>query len=69
MATNSYEAGYKKCFGDRLANLSHATTEGEIKDVDDNWASKYDEVISNKLPVYGLNCVDLQYSEPPGMKR
>lgn len=45
MAEKSYEAGYKKCFGDRLANISHATTEGEIEDVYDNLASKYDEVI------------------------
>ena len=46
MATKSYdEAGYKKCFGDRLVNISHATEEGEIKDVYKEWASKYDEVI------------------------
>jgi len=48
MAEKSYEAGFRKYYGDVLDNVSRSTTQEEIKDVYANWASKYDEVNSNK---------------------
>lgn len=43
MAARSYEAGFKRCYGDRLANLSHETTENEIQQIYDNWAEEYEK--------------------------
>lgn len=45
MATHTHVAGYRKYFGTRFADLCPAsTTEEQIKDVYDDWASKYDKV-------------------------
>jgi len=44
MAHKSFEAGYRKYFGDILNTVSHTTTEEEIKEVYANFASSYDEV-------------------------
>ena len=42
-----YEAGFKRHFGGRFANLSEKTTEGEIQQIYDDWAKNYDKVISS----------------------
>ena len=44
MAHESFEAAYRKYFGDILDNVSRTTTQEEIKDVYTKWASSYDEV-------------------------
>lgn len=44
MAAKSYETGYRKHLGDRLSNVSHDTTEEEIKNIYQDWASKYEKV-------------------------
>lgn len=44
-AARSYEAGFKKYYGDRLKNVSDDTTEREIKDAYDHWASDYEKVV------------------------
>ena len=45
MASKSYESGFKKYYGNRLANVSNETTEEEIARIYDNWANEYDKVI------------------------
>ena len=47
MAIKSYEAAYKKYFGDRFDNISHDATEEQIKQLYDDWASEYDQVTTN----------------------
>ena len=44
MASKSYETGFKRYYGDRLANVSNETTEEEIARIYDNWANEYDKV-------------------------
>ena len=39
-----YQDGFYRYFGDKLRNLSHNTTEEEIKHVYDDWASDYEKV-------------------------
>jgi len=46
MATNSYEAAYKKYFGDRFDNITHDATEEEIRKLYDDWASEYDQELA-----------------------
>jgi len=43
MAANSYEDAYKKYFGDRFDNVTHDSTDEEIRKLFDDWASEYDE--------------------------
>ena len=47
MASKSYKAGFEKRYGDRYTNVSHSTTDKEIKEVYDEWASTYEKVITN----------------------
>lgn len=44
MAASSYEATYKKYFGNRFDNISHDATEEDIRQLFDDWASEYDQV-------------------------
>ena len=46
MADKSFEDGLKKWYGDRFANVSHSSTEEVIKNVYDDFASKFEEVIA-----------------------
>ena len=46
MASKSYEAGFKRYYGNRLDNISNKTTEEEIKRLYDDWAGEYEEVIN-----------------------
>lgn len=43
MAAKSYQAGFKRCYGGRLSNLSHETTENEIQQIYDDWAKEYEK--------------------------
>ena len=45
MAARSYEAGFRKYYGDRLTNISDDTSDEEIRQVYDHWARDYDKVI------------------------
>ena len=45
MAARSYEAGFRKYYGDRLTNISDDTSDEEIRQVYDHWARYYDKVI------------------------
>ena len=45
MAARSYEAGFRKWYGDRLTNISDDTSDEEIRQVYDHWARDYDKVI------------------------
>ena len=45
MAARSYEAGFRKYYGDRLTNISDDTSNEEIRQVYDHWARDYDKVI------------------------
>lgn len=58
MAARSYEAGFKRCYGDRLANLSHETTENEIQQIYDNWAEEYEKAKSKNC-IRRIRCLDL----------
>ena len=46
MHSRSNQTGFNRCFGNRFANLSHATTEDEIKQTYDDWSGDYDKVTS-----------------------
>ena len=43
-AVERFEAGYGKYFGQRFGKLTNKTTENEIKEVYQEWASQYDKV-------------------------
>ena len=45
MAARSYEAGFRKYYGDRVTNISDDTSDEQIKQVCDHWARDYDKVI------------------------
>ena len=45
MAARSYEAGFRKYYGDRLTNISDDTSDEEIRQVYDHWARDYDKLI------------------------
>ena len=45
MAAGSYEAGFRKYYGDRLTNILDDTSDEEIRQVYDHWARDYDKVI------------------------
>ena len=55
MATKSYQAGFKRCYGGRLSNLSHKTTENEIQQIYDDWAKEYEKVITELVHVYNIS--------------
>ena len=46
MSATSYETGYQKYFGDRMANVPHEPKEQEdaMRRIYDEWASAYDKV-------------------------
>ena len=44
MATTTYEASYKKYFGNRFENISKNSSDEEIRDLYDKWAADYDKV-------------------------
>ena len=44
MATTTYEASYKKCFGNRFENISKNSSDEEIRHLYDKWAADYDKV-------------------------
>ena len=60
MASKSYESSYKKHYGQRLANISHDTTEEQIKQVYQDWANQYEKVGAN------IALFHLSYSEKYG---
>ena len=45
MVARSYEAGFRKYYGDRLTNISDDTSDEEIRQVYDHGARDYDKVI------------------------
>ena len=45
MAARSYEAGFRKYYGDRLTNISDDASDEEIRKVYDHWARDYDKLI------------------------
>ena len=45
MAARSYEAGFRKYYGDRLTNISDYTSDEEIRQDYDHGARDYDKVI------------------------
>ena len=47
MAARSYEAGFRKYYGDRLTNISDDTLDEQIRQVCDHWARDYDKVIKS----------------------
>ena len=54
MATKDHFAGYTKYFGNIFANLSpEGTTEEQIKEVYNEWASRFDEVITYNYELRG----------------
>ena len=55
MAAKSYQAGFKRCYGGRLSNLSHETTENEIQQIYDDWAKEYEKVITELVQVYYIS--------------
>ena len=44
MATTTYEASYKKYFGNRFENISKNSSDEEIRHLYDKWAADYDKV-------------------------
>ncbi|KAM7434026.1 Methyltransferase domain [Porites harrisoni] len=53
MAARSYEAGFRKYYGDRLTNISDDTSDEEIRQVYDHWARDYDkDVVEAARGVY-----------------
>lgn len=44
MATSTYEASYKKYFGDRFDNITKNSSDEEVRDLYDKWAADYDKV-------------------------
>ena len=44
MAISTYEASYKKYFGDRFENISKDSTDEEVRHLYDKWAADYDKV-------------------------
>ena len=44
MATTTYEASYKKYFGNRFENISKNSSDKEIRHLYDKWAADYDKV-------------------------
>ena len=55
MAAKSYQAGFKRCYGGRLSNLSHKTTENEIRQIYYDWAKEYEKVITELVHVYNVS--------------
>lgn len=46
MATSTYEASYKKYFGDRFDNITKNSSDEEVRDLYDKWAADYDKETS-----------------------
>ena len=44
MATSTYEASYKKYFGDRFDNITKNSSDEEVRNLYDKWAADYDKV-------------------------
>lgn len=42
-----YDTSYEKYFGNRLTQLTNETTEDEIANVYDKWATEYDKVYTH----------------------
>ena len=55
MAAKSYEAAYKKYFRGRYDNISHDTTEEQIKQIYNDCANQYDQVTTNFLVISYTN--------------
>ena len=51
MAAKSNEAAYKKYYGGRYDNISHDTTEEQIKQIYNDCANQYDQVTTNFLVI------------------
>ena len=44
MAISTHEGSYIKYFGRRFENLSHDSTDGDVKELYDEWAEAFDKV-------------------------
>ena len=58
MAARSYEAGFRKYYGDRLTNISDDTSDEEIRQVYDHWARDYEKVIKSYQIKSRLYCIN-----------
>ena len=67
MAARSYEAGFRKYYGDRLTNISDDTSDEEIRQVYDHWARDYDKVIKMYQIISPQTILDQQgvFHHPP----
>ena len=52
MAAKSYEAGYREYAGNRFDNITHDTSEEQIRELYDDWAKEYDEVTRNFFVIF-----------------
>jgi len=43
MAITDYESSYKRYFGDRFENISHNSTDEDVKQLYEGWAPEYDQ--------------------------
>ena len=59
MATSTYEASYKKYFGDRFDNITKNSSDEEVRNLYDKWAADYDKVSIISLSYnHDKNCWD-----------
>ncbi|CAH3144796.1 unnamed protein product [Porites lobata] len=66
MATSTYEASYKKYFGDRFDNITKNSSDEEVRNLYDKWAADYDKETAKAGSCYRkplAECLDAALKE------